>query len=145
MVPKKGTNVKRLTVDYKRLNQRTETHVGTIPNMEITLENIQDGQEKWILAGGTDRTSPGGALMTARGRIFRPKVMNFGFANAAPTFQELMNLALVRRRSGVKPLLERGAVLECHVDDVGLGTNTVEDHLVLLKEFLESARSTTSE
>ena len=25
MVPKKGTNVKRLTVDYKRLNQRTET------------------------------------------------------------------------------------------------------------------------
>ena len=49
-------------------------------------------------------------------------------------------LALVRRRQAVRPLLERGAVLECHVDDVGLGTNTAEDHLVLLKEFLDECK-----
>ena len=78
MVPKKGTTVKRLTVDYKRLNQRTEAHVGTIPNMEVTLENMSSVRYKskldkrsgfWQVAL-TERAREMGAFMTARGRIF---------------------------------------------------------------------------
>ena len=45
MVPKKGTDTKRLTIEYKRLNARTESHVGSIPNMEVTLERMS--KNKW--------------------------------------------------------------------------------------------------
>ena len=146
MIPKKNSEVKRLTVDYKRLNARTEQHVGSLPNMEVTLERLAGKRWKskmdkrsgfWQVAL-SERAKELGAFMTARGRIFRPCVMNFGFSNAAPIFQELMNkiLAIVRRRKSVQPIMERGGVLECHVDDAGLGTDSVEDHLVLLREFL---------
>ena len=40
MIPKKNSEVKRLTVDYKKLNARTEQHVGSLPNMEVTLERM---------------------------------------------------------------------------------------------------------
>ena len=40
MIAKKNSEVRRLTVDYKRLNARTEQHVGSLPNMEMTLEKM---------------------------------------------------------------------------------------------------------
>ena len=58
-------------------------------------------------------------------------------ANARALFQELMNniLSIVRRRPKVQDLISRGAQMEAHIDDVCLGTNTEEDHLILLGEF----------
>ena len=58
--------------------------------------------------------------------------MPFGVANAPALFQELMNkiLYILRRRPLVQELISRGA------DDVSLGTNTQEDHVLLLREFL---------
>ena len=52
-------------------------------------------------------------------------------------FQELMNkiLSIIRRRPVVQELISRGAQMEGHVDDVCLGTNMQEDHLILLGEF----------
>ena len=44
-------------------------------------------------------------------------------------------IALCKRRPGVQELLQRGAVLEAHMDDVILGTKTIDDHLLLLREF----------
>ena len=32
-------------------------------------------------------------------------------------------------------LISRGAEMEAHIDDVSLGTNTKEDHVLLLREF----------
>ena len=63
--------------------------------------------------------------------------MPFGIANAPALFQELMNqiIALCKRRPTVQELLQRGAVLEAHINDVILGTNTIDDHLLLLREF----------
>ena len=71
--------------------------------------------------------------------------MPFGVANAPALFQELMNkiLSILRRRPKVQELISRGAQMEAHIDDVCLGTNTQEDHLILLGEFLRSARRTT--
>ena len=52
-------------------------------------------------------------------------------------FQELMNkiLSILRRRPVVQELICRGAQMEAIIDNVCLGTNTKEDHLILLGEF----------
>ena len=63
--------------------------------------------------------------------------MPFGVANAPALFQELMNniLDILRRRPLVQELISRGAETEAHIDDVSLGTNTQEDHVLLLRKF----------
>ena len=77
------------------------------------------------------------AFITPKGRVFKWKVMPFGVANAPALFQELMNktLYIVRRRPLVQELISRGAVMEAHIEDVSLDTNTQEDHVLLLHEF----------
>ena len=77
------------------------------------------------------------AFVTAKGRVFRWKVMPFGVTNAPALFQELMNtiLYIPRRRPLVQELVSRGAEMEAHIDDVSLGTNTQEHHILLLQEF----------
>ena len=63
--------------------------------------------------------------------------MPFDVANAPALFQELMNkiLSILRRRPKVQELISRAAQMEAHIDDVCPGTNTQEDHLILLGEF----------
>ena len=63
--------------------------------------------------------------------------MPFGVANAPALSQELMNqfLYILRRRPLVQELISRGVEMEAHIDDVSLGTNTQEDHVLLLREF----------
>ena len=77
------------------------------------------------------------AFIPPQGRVFKPKVMPFGVANKPALFQELMNkiLSILRTRPKVQELISRGAQMEAHIDDVCLGTNTQEDHLILLGEF----------
>ena len=77
------------------------------------------------------------AFMTPKGRVFKWKVMPFGVANAPALFQELMNkiLYILRRRPLVQELISRGAEMEAHIDNPSLGTNTQEDHVLLLREF----------
>ena len=44
-------------------------------------------------------------------------------------------LSILRRRPRVQELISRGALMEVQIDDVCLGNNTQEDHLILLGEF----------
>ena len=57
-------------------------------------------------------------------------------ANAPALFQELMNqiLFILPRRPKVQELIFCGAQMEAHIEDVCLGTNTREDHVILLGE-----------
>ena len=77
------------------------------------------------------------AFVTPKGRVFRWKVMPFGVANAPGLIQELTNkiLYILRRRPLVQELVFRGAEREAHIDDVSLGTNAQEDHILLLQEL----------
>ena len=65
--------------------------------------------------------------------------MPSGIANAPALFQELMNqvLTILKQRPAAQALLEPGAVAEAHLDDVLLGTNSIEDHLLVLSEFFD--------
>ena len=142
---KPGSTAKRLVVDYGELNKKTLNHSGSIPNMESTLEKIascrhKTKMDKWSGFWQVDLTPNAQELLafiTPQRRVFNSKVMPFGVANAPALFQELMNkiLSILRRRPKVQELISRGAQMEAHIDDVCLGTNTQEDHLILLGEF----------
>ena len=54
-------------------------------------------------------------------------------------------LYILRRRPLVQELISRGAEMEVHIDDVILGTNTKEDHVLLLVNFSLSVKKTISE
>ena len=74
------------------------------------------------------------AFVTLKGCVFRWKVTSFGVANAPALFHELMNkiLYILRHKPLVQELVSRGAEMEAHIDDLSLGTNTQEDHILLL-------------
>ena len=76
-------------------------------------------------------------LVIPKGRVFKWKVMPFGLANAPAPFIEPSNkiLYILRRRPLVQEWISQGAEMEAHIDDVSLGTNTQEDHVLLLSEF----------
>ena len=63
--------------------------------------------------------------------------MPFDVANAPALSQALENkiLYILTRRPLVPELVSRGAEMEPHIDDVSLGTNTQDDHILLLREF----------
>ena len=140
-----GSTAKRLVVDYGELNKKTLNHSGSIPNMESTLEKIASCRYKTKMDKGSgfwqvDLTPDAQELLafiTPQGRVFKWKAMPFGVANAPALFQELMNkiLSILQRRPKVQELIYNGARMEAHIDDVCLGTNTKEDHLILLGEF----------
>ena len=44
-------------------------------------------------------------------------------------------LYILRRRPLIQELVARGAEMEAHIDDVSLGINTQEDHILLLQEL----------
>ena len=69
--------------------------------------------------------------------MFKWRVIPFGVASAPALFQRPMNkiLSILRSRPVVQELTSRRAQMEAHIDNVCLGTNTQEDHRILLGEF----------
>ena len=142
---KPGSTAKQLVVDYGELNKKTQNHSGSIPKMDSTLEKIasciyttkMDKRSGFRQVDLTPNAQEFLAFITPQKRVFKWKVMPFGVANAPALFQELTNkiLPILRRRPVVQELISRGAQMEAHIDDVCLGTNTQEDHLILLGEF----------
>ena len=142
---KPGSTAKRWVVDYGELNKKTLNHSGSMPNMESTLEKIAscryktkiDKRSEFWQVELTPNTQELPAFITPQGRVFKWRVMPFGVANAPALFQDLINriLSILRRRPKVQELISRGAQIEAHIDNVCLGTNTQEDHLILLGEF----------
>ena len=145
LVAKPGSSALRLVVDYGKLNKKAQNHSGSIPNMQNTLERIAKCRYKTKMDKSSgfwqvDLTAAAQELLafiTPKGRVFKWKVMPFRVANAPALFQELMNkiLYILRYRPLVQELISRGAEMEAHIDDVSLGTNTQEDHVLLLREF----------
>ena len=145
LVAKRGSTALRLVVDYGEVNKKAQNHSGSIPNMGNTLERIakcwyktkMDSRSGFWQVDLTAAAQELLAFVTPKGCMFKWKVMPFGLANAPALFQELRNkiLYIFRRRPLVQELISRGAEMEAHIDDVTLGTNTEEDHVLLLREL----------
>ena len=142
LVAKPGSTALRLVVDYGEVNKKTKNHSGCIPNMEKTLQRIAKCRYKTKmdkLSGfwQVDLTAAAQELLafiTPKGRVFKWNVMPFGVANA-PGANEQNPVHTQAQTSSTGGLISRGAETEAHIDDVSLGTNTQEDHVVLLCEF----------
>ena len=144
LVAEPGSTALRLVVDYGGVNKKTQNHSGSVPNMENTLERIAKCRYKTkmdIRSGfwQVDLTAAAQELLaskTPKGRVCKWKVMPFWVANAPALFGEWMNkiVYILRHRPLVRELISRGAEMEAHIDDVSLGTNTQEDHVLLLLE-----------
>ena len=150
LVDKPGSTAKRLVVHYGKLNKLTKRHSGTLPSLEQALERASacryksklDKRSGFWQVEMTPRAQDLSAFVAPNGQVFKWKVMPFGLSNAPATFQELMNQVLSRtkRKASVQELLKRGAVIEAYIDDVLLGTDTVEDHPKLVDEFLRTCQ-----
>ena len=145
LVAKPGSTAMRLVVDYGEVNKKTQNHSWSIHQMEHTLERIpkcrfktkRDQRNGFWRVDLTQAAQELLAFVTSKGRVLRLKVMPFRATNAPALFQELMNeiLYILRRRPLVQDLVARRAEMEAHIDDVSMGTNTQEDHILLLQEF----------
>ena len=145
LVAKPGSTAKRLVVHYKKVNQKIKLHSSSLPLMENTVETAagcryktkMDKRSGFWQIDLTERAQDLTAFIAPDERVYKWRVMPFGIANAPALAQELMNqiIALCKRGPAVQELLQHGAVLEAHIDDVILGTNTIDDYLLLLREF----------
>ena len=145
LVAKPGSTALQLAVDYGEVNKKTQNHSGSIPNMEDTLERIAECWYKTKMDKRSgfwqvDLTAAAEELLvflTPECRVFKWKVMPFGVAKAPALFQELMKktLYILRRRPLVQELISRGAEAEAHINEVDLGTNTQENHVLGRREF----------
>ena len=145
LVPKPGSTALRLVFDYGEVNRKAQSNSGSIPNLANTLERLakcryttkMDKRSGFWHVDLTAAAQELLALINPKGCLFKWKVMPFGVANAPALFQELMNkiLYILRRRPLVQELSSQGAEMEAHIDDVSLGTNTKEHHILLLCEF----------
>ena len=145
LVAKPGSTALQPVVDYGEVNKKTQNHSGSIPNMGNTLERIakcryktkMDKRSDFWQVDLTAAAQELLAFITPKGRVFKWKVMPFRVAIAQALFQELMKkvLYILRRRRLLQELISRGAEMEAHINDVNLGTNTQEDHVILLREF----------
>ena len=145
LVNKQDSKVKRMVGDYRKLNQRSFSHAGFLPNMESLVEQLAQNRFKtkvdmrsgfWQIEL-SKRAQDLTAFVTPSGRVFKWLVMPFRLKNAPAVFQELMEqvLAQMRRKPRVKELNGRGANFGAFFDDGGFGTNSIEDHIQLLEEF----------
>ena len=133
-----------LVVDYGEVNKKTQNHTGSIPNMETTLKRIAKCRYKNTMhkrirfwhVGLTRAAQELLAFVMRKGRVFRWKFLPFGVANAPALFQELVKkiLYILTRRSLVQELVSRGVEMKAQINDVTLGTNTQEDHILLLQQ-----------
>jgi hypothetical protein len=146
LVDKKESKTRRMVGQYVKLNKMTKPHAGFLPNMEEMIENLAKCRYKskmdlrsgfWQI-GLSDRAKELCAFVTPSGRCYQWLCMPFGLQGAPGVFQEMMEIlcSKVKLHPQLKALFQT-SFLGAFFDDCGLGTQTKEEHLILLEEFLK--------
>ena len=147
----KTSSSKRMCIDYRKLNQRTQIHVGQLPKLEEAVEALCHFRYKckldmrsgfWQVALSEEAKNLC-AFITPSGRIFRPTVMPFGLTNAPPIFQEMMEKVIyqTKQREEVRHLFHKNkAHLAAFFDDSCIGAQTMEDLYLILDVWLDTCK-----
>ena len=132
---------------YVKLNKHTKPHAGFLPDMEQMVENMANCRWKTKMdlrsgfwqVGLTKRAQELTTFCTPNGRCYRWLCMPFGLQGAPGVFQEMMEtlISKTKAKAVLKSLLQT-TFLGAFFDDAGLGSQTQEEHLILLEEFLKS-------
>ena len=108
LVDKPGSNATRLVVHYRKLNELTKKHSGSLPSVEQAPERAAhccfksklDKRSGFWQVDLTKRAQDLSAFIAPNGQVFKWEVMPFGLTNAPATFQELMNHVVARMKLG---------------------------------------------
>jgi hypothetical protein len=123
----------RMCTDYRKVNAVTKTDSFPIPRVEDCIDRTGNAQyiTKFDLLKGfwqvplTDRAKEISAFVTPDG-LFQYKRLPFGMKNSPMSFQRLIQ-KVIAGMEGVS----------AYIDDVVLCSNNFEEHVCLIKEFLE--------
>jgi len=147
LVVKKESKSRRMVGNYVQLNRRTRPHCSYLPNMEVLIEDLckckfktkMDLRSGFWQVGMSKRAQELTTFTTPSGRCFQWLCMPFGLQGAPGVFAELMEILCgkVKRLPHMKSILDSG-FLGAFFDDVGLGSDTRENHLLLLEAFLKT-------
>ena len=137
VVPKKD-KTNRLVVDFRHLNAVTQPDPYPMPSMKDLIATIGskkiystvDLQQGFLQIPLAEESRPLTAFSTSHGR-YHYRRMPFGLKSSPVTFVRLMDLVL-------GDLMNKGVFV--YIDDLILCSNTVEEHIKLLKEVLTRLR-----
>lgn len=138
-VKKKGGAL-RMCIDYRALNKITIKNRAPLPRVDDILDRLQkakvftslDLRSGYYQVRIAEGDIPKTAFRTMYGH-YEFVVMPFGLTNAPATFQTMMNQILM-----LTGLL--GKSVEAYLDDVLIYTETVEEHIKVLRMILELFR-----
>ena len=146
LVDKDKGKAKRMCIDYRKLNQRTQIHAGSLPHMENAVETLcrfkykckMDMRSGFWQVSLSKEAKDLCAFILPSGRILKPTVMPFGLTNAPAIFQELMEKVVAQAKMKKEDLFVQGkAHLAAFFDDSSIGANSLEDCLKVLKVWFE--------
>ena len=140
-VPKKDSNKKRYSIDYRPLNAVTKRDMTPLPNLAQCIEDLQ-GMEvfsKFDVQWGynniriCDEDQWKAAFKTSHG-LFEPRVMFFGMSNSPGAFQRFMNYALELWYK--KHSHKEG---KNYMDDIGIGTKLkdIDKHIEMIHDLCD--------
>ena len=141
VVVKKKNGVLRFCCDFRPLNEVTIKDAYPLPRMDESLSRL--GKAKiytsidlawafWqIPVRKADRHKTAFACELG---LFEWRRMPFGMCNASATFQRAIARALQ------KIVNREGSIVMAYIDDIVIATETVEDHMVRLREVFECLR-----
>ena len=137
LVPKKDKTY-RVVVDFRKLNKATVTDPYPMPSMTDLVNSI--GNKRYyttidLLQGFLqipleEESKPLTAFSAGSGR-YQYVRMPFGLKSSPVTFVRMMDIVL-------EGLLGKG--VHCYIDDLIIASDTLEEHLQLLREVLKRLR-----
>ena len=146
LVDKKESKTRRMVIQFRKLNSRSKSHAGYLPNMEQLVESLAKCRFKTKLdmrsgfwqVGLSERAKNLCAFCIPSGRCFRPLCMMFGLQGAPGIFQELMEILATKCKQykDVRDILVSGH-LASFFDDTGLGSQTLDEHFVRLEHYFQ--------
>ena len=130
-----------LLCDFRPLNNKTVKDTFPLPRIDASLSRIGNAKifttldlawTFWqVPLKKRDRKETAFACELGQ---FEWRRMPFGLCNASATFHRSITRALQRIQQ------RQGSVVMAYIDDIGIATETIVDHLVMIKEVFDCPR-----